>query len=131
LLYKKRTGKDSDFRDTISILSMEEREQEYDIFDTVEITSYYTDKKIRGFLYSDAYIHSFFKNDVNNFCYHNVNVCGMNRKGEVVSICIEGRCKILLCRMVLFEKFIFDDDKIIQIQGIKKIRRRRRVNQIL
>jgi len=113
---------------------MEELEKEYKeyyIFDTVEITSYHTDKKIRGFLHSDVWVNSYFKNDVNNFFYNNVNVCGMNSKGEIVSICIEGRCKILLCRMVLFEKFILDDDKIIQIQGIKKIRRRRRVNQIL
>ena len=109
----------------------EELLQEYDIFDTVEITSYNTDKKIRGFLHSEIYINSYFKNDVNTFFYNNVIICGSSSKGEIVSIFIEGRCKILLCRMVLFEKFIFDDDKIIQTQGIRKIRRRRRVNQIL
>jgi len=110
---------------------MEELEKEYDIFDTVEITSYHTEKKIRGFLHSDVWVNLYFKNDVNNFFYNNVNVCGMNSKGEVVSVFVDGRCKILLCRMVLFEKFILDDNKIIITQGMRKIRRRRRVNQIL
>jgi len=105
---------------------MEEPEKEYDIFDTVEITTYYTGNKIRGFLHSDAYIHSYFKNDVNNFHYNNTNICGMNTKGKVVSVYVDGRCKILLCRMVLFEKFILDDDKIIKTQGRIKPRRRRR-----
>jgi len=103
-------------------------EQEYDMFDTVEITLYYTGKKVRGFLHSDVVVNSYFKNDVNDFLYNNINVCGSSSKGEIVSICIDGRCKILLCRMVLFEKFIFDDNKIITTQGIRKVRRRRRVS---
>ena len=46
-------------------------EKEYDMFDTVEITSYSTERKIRGFLHSDVAINPFFKNNVNPFFYYN------------------------------------------------------------
>jgi hypothetical protein len=92
-------------------------EFELDTFDTVEIT---VDNNIKhkGFLYKNSFSRMCLWNNDLSVMYSNVDVIIRNRpikehiKGRVKVFPFLGTFKVVLCRLVLTEKFIMDEQLI-------------------
>lgn len=97
---------------------MDRSEIEYCIYDTVEILKISKDLtiRLRGFLNHSIYNNNYYSKTSVELIYPH------NKKLEVINLYANN---ILPCRMVLFEKFIMNDDEFIRRSiAIRKPRKR-------
>lgn len=98
-------------------------EQRLDSYDTVKLSGELTINKkfeMKGFAYFTAWSTSTFSYADSSLLYENIQILIYNKK-KLTAMNWSGSCKLMPCRMVLTEKYIFKKENIIHPKS-KKLR---------